>query len=165
MAHKWSCTHTDSLAGQSSGPDVASIATGTISVVGCIAVAAAGTATAKYIDVRLNICCSPHAYVSRRLPACIITALSCWGADGDWALHLLGDLHCCDWRLRRKQAGRIQIIDVTYIGAREPHELVAHLGGFRLCNVLLSSATAATVLARNRWARPVARHQVLYRSL
>ncbi len=44
----------DSSAGQSSGPDVASIATGTISVVGCIAVAAAGTATAKYVDVRLN---------------------------------------------------------------------------------------------------------------
>lgn len=42
----------ESLAAQSSGPDVAAIATGTISFVGCIAVAAAGTATAKYIDVR-----------------------------------------------------------------------------------------------------------------
>jgi len=49
-----SYSHSDASAGQSSGPDVASIATGTISVVGCVAVAAAGTATAKYIDVRLN---------------------------------------------------------------------------------------------------------------
>ena len=55
-----SCSHPDSSAGQSSGPDVAAIATGTISVVGCIAVAAAGTATAKYIDVRSQHLAAPR---------------------------------------------------------------------------------------------------------
>ena len=50
----------ETLASESSGPDVAAIATGTISFVGCIAVAAAGTATAKYIDVRSQHLAAPR---------------------------------------------------------------------------------------------------------